>query len=59
MTINKDQIQGALKDIGGKLQEEAGRLTGNKEQQAKGIRNQAKAKVQKAVGDLKEVVKNE
>jgi uncharacterized protein YjbJ (UPF0337 family) len=36
ITPNKDQVKGELKDLGGKIQEEAGKLVGSKEQQAKG-----------------------
>jgi len=53
---NKDQVKGELKDLGGKIQEEAGRLVGNKEQQTKGLKRQAQGKLQKTVGDLKAVV---
>jgi uncharacterized protein YjbJ (UPF0337 family) len=53
---NKDQIKGELKDLGGKIQEEAGKLVGSKEQQAKGLQKQAEGKLQKGVGDLKEAV---
>ena len=53
---NKDQVEGALRDIGGKIQQEAGRLTGSETQQAKGLKTQAKGKIQKGVGDLKESV---
>ena len=56
MTINKDQVKGELKDLGGKIQEEAGKLIGSKEQQAKGLKHQAEGKLQKSVGDLKEAV---
>ena len=56
MTVNKDQVKGALKDIGGKIQEQAGKLLGSKEQQAKGLTRQVEGKVQKGVGDLKEAV---
>ena len=56
ITPNKDQVQGELKDLGRKIQEEAGKLVGNKEQQAKGLKRQARGKLQKTVGDLKEVV---
>jgi uncharacterized protein YjbJ (UPF0337 family) len=55
-TPNKDQVKGAAKDIGGKIQEEVGKLIGSKEQQAKGLQTQAKGKIQKGVGDLKEAV---
>jgi uncharacterized protein YjbJ (UPF0337 family) len=54
--MNKDQVKGAAKDIGGKIQEEAGKLVGSKEQEAKGLKHQAEGKMQKGVGDLKEAV---
>jgi uncharacterized protein YjbJ (UPF0337 family) len=56
ITPNKDQVKGELKDLGGKIQEEAGKLVGSKEQQAKGLKKQAEGKLQKGVGDLKEAV---
>jgi len=56
--VNKDQVQGAAKDIGGKIQEEVGKLVGSTEQQAKGLVNQAEGKVQQHVGNLKEVIKD-
>jgi uncharacterized protein YjbJ (UPF0337 family) len=56
--MNKDQVQGAAKDIGGKIQEEVGKLVGSRQQQAKGLSNQAAGKVQQHVGNLKEVVKD-
>ena len=34
--MNKDQVKGTVKDIAGKMQEEVGKLVGNKEQQVKG-----------------------
>jgi len=54
--MNKDQVKGAAKDIGGKIQEEAGKLVGSKEEEAKGLKHQAEGKIQKGVGDLKEAV---
>lgn len=54
--MNKDQIKGKAKDIGGKIQEEVGKVTGSSEQQAKGLGNQAKGKVQEKYGDLKDSV---
>lgn len=56
--MNKDQVQGAAKNIGGKIQEEAGKLVGSTEQQTKGLMHQAEGKVQQHVGNLKEVVKD-
>jgi uncharacterized protein YjbJ (UPF0337 family) len=55
--MNKDQVKGAAKDIGGKMQEEAGKLTGNKGQQVKGLKKQFDGKVQQHIGNLKEAVK--
>nr|WP_315214116.1 CsbD family protein [uncultured Duganella sp.] len=55
--MNKDQIEGKLKNIGGKIQEEVGDLIDSPEQEAKGLRNQAEGKVQEKVGDVKEAVK--
>lgn len=56
--MNKDQVKGAAKDIGGKVQEEVGKLVGSKEQQAKGLIKQVEGKAQQHVGNLKEVVKD-
>jgi uncharacterized protein YjbJ (UPF0337 family) len=54
--INKDQVEGRAKEVGGKVQEELGKLTGNKTQQAKGLVNQVAGKGQAKVGDLAEKV---
>ena len=56
--MNKDQVKGVTKDVVGKIQEEAGKLTGNKEQQIAGLSKQISGKVQKSVGDLKQSVKD-
>lgn len=56
--MNKDQIKGTAKDVAGKVQEEAGKLVGSKEQQAKGLSKQVAGKTQKSVGDVKEAVKD-
>jgi uncharacterized protein YjbJ (UPF0337 family) len=51
--MNKDQSQGAAKNIKGRIKEAAGILTGNKAEEAEGSADRAKGAVQKAVGDLK------
>jgi uncharacterized protein YjbJ (UPF0337 family) len=56
--MNKDQLQGMVKNIGGKIQEEAGKLVGNENQQARGIKKQAEGKVQYHIGNLKQFVKH-
>jgi uncharacterized protein YjbJ (UPF0337 family) len=57
MGINKDQVEGRAKEMGGKLQEEFGKLTGNKTQQAKGLANQVVGEGQAKAGDLAEKIK--
>jgi uncharacterized protein YjbJ (UPF0337 family) len=52
--MNKDQIKGTAKDLGGKVQEKAGELMGSHKQQIKGQKNQLEGKIQKGVGDVKE-----
>ena len=56
--MNTDQAKGAIKNATGKVQTEAGKLTGSKEMQAKGLKNQVVGKAQKSLGDVKEAVKN-
>lgn len=57
--MNKDQVKGATKEFAGKVQEKAGELVGNKEQQAKGLGKQVAGNVQKNVGDAKEALKDQ
>ena len=56
--MNKDQVKGVAKNVAGKVQEEAGKLVGSKEQQIKGISKQISGKAQESVGDVKQAVKD-
>jgi uncharacterized protein YjbJ (UPF0337 family) len=56
--MNKDQVKGKLKDIGGKIQEEAGKVVGSSEQQAKGLSKQVEGKVQENIGNAEEAIKD-
>jgi len=56
--LNKNQVTGTAKNIAGKVQEEAGKLVGSKEQQVKGLGKQIAGKAEKAFGDAKEVAHN-
>lgn len=56
--MNKDQVKGVAKDVAGKVQEEAGKLVGSKEQQIKGLSKQISGKAEKSYGDAKQVVKD-
>jgi uncharacterized protein YjbJ (UPF0337 family) len=49
--MNKNQMKGASKNTLGKVQRAAGKLTGNRSQQAKGLGKQVAGKVQQRVGD--------
>ena len=55
--MNDDQIKGKAKDIGGKIQEKVGEVTGSRQQQSEGRANQAEGKVQEKVGDVKDIFK--
>jgi len=56
--MNKDQVKGKAKNIAGKVQEQAGKLVGSKEQQVKGLSKQISGKVQESFGDVKQSVKD-
>ncbi len=50
--MNKDQVKGAIKNAAGKVQEGTGKL------RFKGVKKQVEGRAQKAVGDIKEAVKD-
>jgi len=56
--MNKDQVKGVARDVAGKVQEQAGKLVGSKEQQIKGLSKQISGKVQKEVGDAKQSIED-
>ncbi len=55
--MNKDQVKGKAKEVGGKMQQKVGEAVGSRQQQSEGLSNQAEGKVQKKVGDMKEIAK--
>jgi len=55
--MDKDRVEGKVKDIAGRAQRQAGEWIGDSETQAKGARKQAEGKVQNAWGKAKDVVK--
>ncbi|MFZ6760069.1 CsbD family protein [Undibacterium sp. Ji50W] len=57
--MNSDQIKGAAKKVAGKVQQEGGKLVGSKKQQAKGAAKQVEGSMQEALGNIKEVFKND
>ncbi|MBD3819203.1 MAG: CsbD family protein [Brevundimonas diminuta] len=54
-----DRIEGAAKNIGGKLKEAAGKVTGDEKLKAEGRADQVAGKVQNAVGGVKDALKGE
>lgn len=53
----EDRAKAAAKDVEGKLQEAGGKLTGDREAQAKGKAKQAEADVRNTVEDAKDKAK--
>jgi uncharacterized protein YjbJ (UPF0337 family) len=56
--MNKDQVKGKIKEVAGEAQEHTGKAIGSTEQQAKGHAREFEGKAQKAVGDVKENLKD-
>ncbi len=54
---DKDRIEGAAKNIGGKIKEGIGNLTGDEKMKAEGKVDQIEGKTQNAVGGVKDTLK--
>jgi uncharacterized protein YjbJ (UPF0337 family) len=52
--VNKDQVEGKAKDLGGKAKEEIGDAIGNDSMKHDGQADQVEGKIQKGVGDVKD-----
>jgi uncharacterized protein YjbJ (UPF0337 family) len=53
-----EQVKGKIKEVAGEVQEHTGKMVGSTEQQAKGHAREFEGKAQKAVGDVKENLKD-
>ena len=53
-----DRIEGAAKNIGGKIKEAAGQVTGDSKLQAEGKADQVEGKVQNTVGGVKDSLRD-
>ncbi|WP_292083886.1 MULTISPECIES: CsbD family protein [unclassified Brevundimonas] len=53
-----DRIEGAAKNIGGKIKEAAGKVTGDEKLKAEGRADQVAGKVQNAVGGVKDTLRD-
>jgi uncharacterized protein YjbJ (UPF0337 family) len=56
MSSDNDRARGTANDLGGKIKEGVGKLTGDRDLEAEGNLDQAKGKGQQALGDLKDAV---
>ena len=52
--MKDDQAKGKIKQGVGEAQEHLGRMTGNRQQEARGHAREQEGKVQKKVGDVKD-----
>ena len=55
--MDKDRVEGSLKQAKGKVKEVAGKVTGDAKLQGEGKADQAAGKVQNTVGGLKDKLK--
>jgi uncharacterized protein YjbJ (UPF0337 family) len=55
--MNKDRVEGAVKQAKGALKEAVGKATGNRRLQGKGAAEKVEGEVQNAVGGVKDSVK--
>ncbi len=56
--MNKDRVEGKMKDVAGRVERQAGEWTDNEKMQVRGTAKQAEGKVQNAVGKLKDAAKD-
>jgi len=54
MTVDKDRVQGSLKQAGGAVKENVGAALGDKKMEAEGAAKRAEGKVQNAAGGVKD-----
>ena len=54
--MNKNQIEGRVKDVTGKVQQKLGQATGSTNQRVKGVAKQIEGKIQRGVGHIEEAL---
>lgn len=55
---DQDRIEGAAKNIGGKIKEGVGKITGDEKLKAEGRADQVEGKVQNTVGGVKDALRD-
>ena len=56
MSSDNDRTRGTANNLGGKIKEGMGKLTGDRDLEAEGHMDQAKGNAQKALGDIKDAL---
>jgi uncharacterized protein YjbJ (UPF0337 family) len=56
--MDKDRVEGKVKDVAGRVERQVGEWTGDPEKQAHGAAKQAEGKVQNAWGKVKDTAKS-
>lgn len=56
--MDKDRIKGTMDDAAGRVKRQVGEWTGNPNTQAEGAAQQVKGKTEKAVGQVKDAVRD-
>ena len=56
MSSDNDRARGTANNLGGKIKEGLGKLTGDKSLESEGHMDQAKGKGQQALGDIKDAL---
>jgi uncharacterized protein YjbJ (UPF0337 family) len=56
--MDKDSIKGKIKDVGGRVERQAGEWTGDEKMQGEGAAKQAEGKVQNAFGKVKDAARD-
>ena len=55
--MDRDRVEGAAKNVGGKIKEAAGKVTGDEKLKREGQADQVAGKVQNAVGGVKDALR--
>jgi len=56
--VDKNRVDGSAKNIGGKVKEGIGNVTGDSKMQTEGKADQVEGKIQNAIGGIKDSVKD-
>ena len=56
--MDKDRVEGKVKDVAGRVERQVGEWTGDKEKQVHGAAKQAEGKVQNTWGKVKDAAKS-